>query len=117
MLKAKAVLCFLVILFVFCFSSCGEKSEAVETGPITYVGNIGETAANKSVYTQNKSYKELRRISRSDMAVLYFDEENFSVSLYDYVEKKLWNSLPEIYTDGTPSVVSVDVLYKNEVYL
>lgn len=116
MLKAKAVLCFLVILFVFCFSSCGEKSEAVETGPITYVGNIGETAANKSVYTQNKSYKELRRISRSDMAVLYFDEENFSVSLYDYVEKKLWNSLPETYTDGTPSVVSVDVLYKNEVY-
>lgn len=116
MLKAKAVLCFLMILVVFCFSSCSKKAESVSAGEITAVGNIGQTAGNKSVYTQTKSYKELRKISRSDMAVLYFDEENFSVSLYDYVQKKLWNSLPEAYIDGTPSVVSVDVLYKNEVY-
>ena len=116
MFKAKAVLCLLLILTVLCLSSCGKKSESISAGEITDAGNISEAAENKSIYIQNKSYKELRRISRSDMAVLYFDEESFSVSLYDYVQKKLWNSLPEEYTDGTPSVVSVDVLYKNEIY-
>lgn len=116
MLKTKAVLCFLLIFFVFCFASCGKKSQSIVLHELKSAGNISQTVKNKSVYTQNKSHKDLRKISRSDMAVLYFDEENFSVSLYDYAQKKLWNSLPDTYTDGAPSVVSVDVIYKNEVY-
>ena len=77
--KIKAFLCFLLILFVFCFSSCGKKSTGIKTDEIIYAGNIGETVSDKSVYTQNKSYKDLRKISRSDMAVLYFEMERCNV--------------------------------------
>lgn len=116
MRKAKVVFCFLLFVLVLCFSGCSEKPQSLVIKDLKNMGNISETANDKSVYTQNKSAKALRKISRSDMAVLYFDEENYSVSLYDYASKKLWNCLPDFYEGSTPAVMSVEVLYKNELY-
>lgn len=116
MKKAKYVLCLILLFVAFSFYGCAKSANSLVYEEITQMGNISEVSLDKSIYVQNKSKNALTKISRSDMAVLYFDKENYSVSVYDYGAKKLWNCLPQFYEGGTPSVISVDVLCDNELY-
>lgn len=114
--KIKAVLCIFLICSLMILSACTASPESVVLSQDGEGVSLNEEKQNKKLFCENKSTKELKRISRSDMTVLYLDEENCNVSVYDYAGKKLWNSLPEKYTDGAPCVISVDVLVGAQQY-
>ena len=111
--KVTSVL--LVLLTVF-LAGCTGKTQSKAVDKITSGGLVTKLPKDKSIYVEAKERKDLKKVRRSDMAVLFFDEETMSVSLYDFAGKKLWNSLPEKYTTEAPCVMSVEVLAGTKVY-
>lgn len=116
MRKSKTALCLFLIMLVFSLAGCGASPKSVTLVGYDGEENISASVKNKALFTETKGIKELKKISRSDMTVLYFNEETCAVSVYDYGAKKLWSALPEKYTDGKPSVLSVDILVGTKQY-
>ncbi|MGN0468542.1 MAG: DUF5696 domain-containing protein [Acutalibacteraceae bacterium] len=118
-MNKKILTCFisLICLIVLCFSGCsGEKSAVI----ILSQNSIGKAAQSESkdnsLYVEKKSSKDLTKITRSDLLTLYFDKDNYSISVLDSGSSMLWSSLPEEYTDERPAVLSVDVIAGEKTY-
>ena len=116
MKKIKSVLCLLLILSVLFLSGCSKDTKSQILDSLEKQENLSAKSRDTSIFTETGTVKTLKRISRSDMTVLYFDEKNMSICVYDYASKKLWKALPESYTDETPCVLSVDILVGAQQY-
>ncbi|MCM1364564.1 MAG: DUF5696 domain-containing protein [Faecalibacterium sp.] len=119
MLKIKRGACILLLLcMLFTFFGCsGRMSANVDATKISDTKQqVAAENKSKSVYVCAKNAKQMKKIAVSDSTVLYFDESTYNVSVYDSIGKKLWNSLPEKYTNGKPAVVNVDIVADGNVY-
>ncbi len=109
MKKTKRILCLFLVIMLLSLTACSSGTASFNLKEMKIEGSVNEKNKTKSLYTEKNKREDLIRISRTDMTVLYFDKENYSVSVYDSNGRYQWNSLPEKYTDGTPAVLSVDV--------
>lgn len=109
MKNAKAFLCILLVLVMLCLCGCSGGAASHKLKTLDFEGSISEKAKSKDIFVQKNKKEALQKIATTDMATLYFDKQNYGVSVYDMNAKKLWNSLPQKYSDGSPCVLSVDV--------
>lgn len=114
----KFICFFLSVILVFSFAGCGRKYEAD-----SFTVNKKEAALKVSSDTDKKSLhisknrSSLVSVAKSDMIELYFDKENFSISVYDTASGKLWNSLPSYDMGIKTSVIAVTVLIDGNRYV
>lgn len=113
----KAVICLLLVFVLICLTACLGGTASYKLKAVSLEGTIAEKNAEKQLLTETKDRDKLLKISKSDMTVLYFDKENYSVCVYDTNGKHLWKSLPERYTDGAPAVLSADVYVGAKKYM
>ena len=107
----------LVLLSVFLFAGCSTKTNT-STFDAKSAVIVSETKSkDASLYTSTEPRENLKRISRSDMTVLYFDESNYSICIYDTGAKKLWRALPEKSGNEKPAIISVTVNCKGREYI
>ncbi|MCM1543726.1 MAG: DUF5696 domain-containing protein, partial [Ruminococcus sp.] len=119
MSKVKSALWLLLVAAVaLTFFGCSgkNKADAVELRGEKAKVTVSAENKSKALYVSNKKRGELKKIASSDISVMYFDESNYTVSVYDSISKQLWNSLPEKYSDGKPSAVSVDIMVDGNAY-
>lgn len=106
----KAVLCLLLAFIMLLLTACSGGSAAYKLKSADLEIST-EKSVSKAICTEKKGKDDLLKISRSDMAVLYFDKDNYSVCVYDTNGKHLWKSLPDKYISGAPAVLSADVYF------
>ncbi|MGN1417958.1 MAG: DUF5696 domain-containing protein [Acutalibacteraceae bacterium] len=119
MKSKKTVSCVIALLciLVLCLSGCSsEKAAVIMLSQSIASEDISGESKDKSLYVETKTAKDLTKVTRSDLITLYFDKNNYSISVYDSGSTTLWSALPEKYTDETPAVLSVDVLADGKIY-
>ncbi|MBQ8503146.1 MAG: hypothetical protein IJ491_02590 [Clostridia bacterium] len=120
MLKNRRYICiFLVILLCFSFFGCTRKSKSADSFLMRYSDdsvNVSAENVNTDIFCDGAVLKELKKISDTDMAVLYFNETKGSISVYDSGSDKLWRSLPEKYRNEKTGILAVTVLVSGNEY-
>lgn len=98
------------LLLLFILGSCGAAQRDVRLAAAVSAPAGG---ADKAVSVLPREAQ--KRVSRSDMTVLYFDESSASVCVYDAGAKQLWRALPETAGEEDPAMLRVRVLAKDTV--
>ena len=103
----------LAAAIVLCLTGCSRdvttadtffmEKEAVATDALADVRDT-------SVFCDTTAFKELVRVSKTDMTALCFSEDSFAPSVYDSGSNKLWRSLPEAYTGESAGVICITLL-------
>lgn len=71
---------------------------------------------DESIYCDSTPFKELVRVSKTDMSALCFSEESYGVSVYDAGSNTVWRSLPESYMGEKTGVICLDILIDGSEY-
>lgn len=113
----KAIAISLILIMLFTLTACSSTNSAVYVQTIADETQATSTAlADESLYLSYKSRDDLTRVSRTDMSVLYFDEQTYSISVYDANSTVLWNSLPSEYLGEACAMVTVDLMIDGHEY-
>ena len=107
---------FIAAAIVASLAACSKNEAGVTSYSMENNSLSVSKAANSKYYTSQSSVKALNKISASGTGILYFDEQNYCVSVYDLNSRKLWSSLPSDYRGGQPSVVSLNVTANGKRY-
>ncbi len=110
MKKTRALLCVLLCLLLLCLTACSGGTSSQKKKSVNFETAVSEKNTDKEIYTEKNPKEKLTRIARMDMTVLYFNKENYSVSVYDVNGRQLWKSLPEKFNGETPCILSLEVL-------
>ena len=107
---------FIAAAIVASLAACSKNEAGVTSYSMENNSLSVSKAADSKYYTSQSSVKALKKISASGTGILYFDEQNYCVSVYDLNSRKLWSSLPSDYRGGQPSVVSLNVTANGKRY-
>lgn len=117
MRKYKIILIFtLAVLMCFCFFGCSKSQKADVLEFTSVQTQKSETAKNKGLYVSNTPVKKLKKLTSSSACTMYIDPDTFAVAILDSIGGKVWRSLPEKYSGGTPAVLSVNVIADGESF-
>lgn len=115
----KYISIILTAAIVLCLTGCSRdvttadtffmEKEAVATDALADVRDT-------SVFCDTTAFKELVRVSKTDMTALCFSEDSFAPSVYDSGSNKLWRSLPEAYTGESTGVICITLLIGGNEY-
>lgn len=112
----KAISIILIITMLFTLVSCSSTAAVYVQVVSDDVRAVNTSVTDESLYIAYKAREDLIRVSRTDMSVLYFDEQTYSISVYDANSGVLWNCLASEYIGQASSMFTVDLLIGGHEY-
>ncbi len=110
---------FFMLLMCFTFFGCGRenKSAASFLMKVKSADLVSSEKEDKNIFCDKEILKEKKRVSGTDMAALYFNEKNSSVSVYDSGSSTTWRSLPSEYRGVKTGVICIKALLNGNEYV
>ncbi len=120
MFKFKRIISlFFVLLMCVTLFGCGRENKSAAS--YLMKGKAADIEISdgeeKSIFCDKTALKNKKRVSGTDMAALYFNKNNNSVSVYDSGSSTIWRSLPAEYRDVKTGVICITVLHNGNEYV
>ncbi len=115
----KYISLMLAAAIMLCFAGCSRDVTTADTFFMekeSAAADVSATVSDTSVFCDTTAFKELVRVSKTDMTALCFSEESLSPSVYDSGSNKLWRSLPESYLGEKAGVICITLLIGGNEY-
>lgn len=115
----KYISIILVGAIMLCFAGCSKDVTSADTFFMEKedaATDVLATVSDTSLFCDITAFKELVRVSKTDMTALCFSEESLSPSVYDSGSNKLWRSLPEVYMGENAGVICITLLIGGNEY-
>ncbi len=120
MVKFKRYICFtLVLLLTVGLFGCSRDVDISDA----YLMKISDNSIDvllesedKDIFCDKTQFKDLVRVSKSDMFALCFSEESYGISVYDSGSNTIWRSLPESLPDEKTGVICLTLLIDGNEY-
>lgn len=110
-MKRKGVVCGLLgLLCLLLLCGCGRFVDRVK--PVS--ADVRPAGQSVGVHHCAKRREEMTRVSRTEMTVLYYDEESRSIAVYDANAGQLWRALPE-QANADAAMLTLTVLCGKEI--
>jgi len=115
----KYISIILTAAIMLCFAGCSKDVDTADTFFMKkedIATDVVAESENTDIFCDVTGFKELVRVSKTDMTALCFSEDSLAVSVYDSGSRKLWRSLPESYTGEKSGVICITLLIDGNEY-